>query len=75
MPSVLTVSPVNFCKHVERRVRTAKYTYMEAILEVCEEHGIEPDSIASLLSQPIKEKIQQEAEDLNLLPKSGRLPV
>jgi hypothetical protein len=48
---------------------------MEAILEVCEEHGIEPDSIASLLSQPIKEKIQQEAEDLNLLPKSGRLPV
>lgn len=59
----------NFCKEVEEFVRNQKSekSYMDAILAVCERHGIEPESVAKSLTKPIKERIKAEAQRKNLM--------
>ena len=64
-----------FCKAVEELVLCGQYdNYMDAVLFVCEENNIEPFVAAKLLSQPIKEKIGKEGQDINLLPSTAKLP-
>jgi len=64
-----------FCKSVEDLVIEGRYdNYMDAVLFVCEENEIEPFVAARMLSQPIKEKIGKEGQDINLLPKNTKLP-
>ena len=50
-------------------------THMDAILWYCDKEGIEPDSIGSLVSKGLKEKIEANARDLNFLPRRAQLPV
>jgi len=65
-----------FCKEVERLVAEEIYdSYIDAVLHVCDELKVEPFVGARLLSQPIKEKIQKEGQDINLLPQSASLPL
>ena len=37
--------------------------------------GIEPVSVAKLITKSLKEKIEANARDLNYLPKSAKLPL
>ena len=46
-------------------------SYLEIILELCEKHEVEPESVAGLLTQPIRERLEVEATNLNFLPKSS----
>jgi len=64
-----------FCKTVEDLVLDGKYdNYMDAVLFVCKDNEIEPFVAARMLSRPIKEKIGKEGQDINLLPKTAKLP-
>ena len=68
--------PAEFCKEVEKLVKDDTYdSYIDAVLHVCDEVKVEPFVGARLLSQPIKEKIRKEGQDINLLPKTGSLPL
>jgi hypothetical protein len=50
--------------------------YIDAILELCEKHGIEPESIAKLVTKPIREKLKSEFEDRNMIRgKKTKLPL
>jgi hypothetical protein len=49
-------------------------TYMDAVLHICNEHEIEPETVKKFLTKPIKEKIENEARNLNMLPKKTELP-
>lgn len=49
-------------------VKNEDLTHSEAILEVCEEYGIEPEDIATLITGPLKEKLRVEAMRRNILP-------
>jgi len=51
--------------------------YIDAVVEWCAKHNIEVETAASIIkSTPtLKSKIQMEAEDLNVLPKTARLPI
>ncbi len=49
--------------------------YMDAILEHCKETGFEIEMAATLLTAPLKSKITEEAETLNLIKKTNRLPI
>ena len=40
---------------------------MSAILKVCELNGIEPEGAKRLLSNPLKEKLEAEAESLKMI--------
>ncbi|NBO36347.1 hypothetical protein EBU91_02250 [bacterium] len=61
-----------FSKKVLERVSSTKLSFMDCILELSEEMNLEPNAAGKLLTKPIIEKIQLEAQKLNLLKKSKR---
>ena len=62
-----------FSKLVEKTVLDNKIDYMEAVLMICEDHGIEPEDVRKFVSAPIQEKIEGEAMRLNLIPRTNEL--
>jgi hypothetical protein len=59
-----------FSNKVLERVKATKLSFMDCVLEITEEMGLDPSASGKLLTKPIVEKIQQEAKDLHLLKKS-----
>ena len=64
-----------FSKMIERLVIEKKIPYMDAIVWWCEENEFEIEDTAKILCPLIKEKIKVEAQDLNYLEKTARLPI
>jgi hypothetical protein len=66
-----------FSMKIEDIVWMKDISYMEAIVQYCEDTGFEIELVPKLLSGVIKAKIQNEAEELHYLPKSNtsRLPI
>ena len=56
-----------FSKEIEKIVRDQKVTYFEAVCDFISTNNIEPESVPKLLSARIKEIIEAEATDLNLI--------
>lgn len=50
-------------------------SYIDSVLELCEKYNIEPNVAAKLITRPIKEKIEKEGRESNLLPSVSTLPV
>jgi len=48
-------------------------SYMDSILFLCEKYSVEPELMAKCLSKPIIQKLKEEGEILNLLPKTTKL--
>jgi hypothetical protein len=70
------IESAEFCKKIESLILKDKYdNYIEAVLHVCDEESLEPFMGARLLSKPIKEKIKEEGQQINLLPSKTRLPL
>lgn len=68
------IDPTQISNLIERMVSSRKISYMDAVLEVCEEHSVDASMVARHLSKPIIENIQREAIEVNLLPKGKSLP-
>lgn len=70
------VQKLSFSREIEEIVYMKDVSYMEAIIEYCEEKEVEIEVAATLIDDKIKNYIQIEAEGLNFLPKSNttRLP-
>ena len=62
-----------FALEIERRVRNKSMDYLEAIIDYCDDRGIDPDEISKLVVGSLKEKLEAEAQRNNLLPKSASL--
>ena len=76
--NIKSVKPVQeFVKEIEADVKESKLDYLDAVLHYCELNSLEIETVAAMIrsSSRIKAKIQQEAEDANYLPKTGKLPV
>jgi predicted CopG family antitoxin len=65
----------SFSEMIIKLATEKKTDMMEAVCLYCEQSGLEIEVAATLLSQAIKSKIQEEATNLNLLKKEGRLPI
>lgn len=65
-----------FLKEIERIVSTYNIEYMDAVIHFCDKNNIEVETAASIIRSnlKIKSKLQLEAENLNYLPKSAKLP-
>lgn len=68
------INPTQISTLIERMVATRSISYMDAVLEVCDEHSVEAVMVAKHLSKPIIENIEKEARDVNLLPRKKSLP-
>lgn len=64
-----------FSLEVENLVKNKEFTYMDAIIHLCESNNIEISNANNFINKPIKDKLQLEAESLNFLPKTSRLPL
>lgn len=71
----MLVTQKQFLDRLEKHLTKHKNGYIESVLAVCEEMGIDPEQAAKYLSKPIIEKIRAEGESINLLPTTPKLPV
>jgi hypothetical protein len=60
---------------IEKMVSEKKITYMEAVLLYTEDSDGEIEMVSKLLNKSIKDKIEYEAQELNMLKKTGKLPL
>lgn len=74
---VSKLTPQTFCQEIESLVVELKTDYMDAVVHYCEKNNIELETAASIIKSNSKFKaiIQNEGEDLNLLPKTAKLPL
>ena len=64
-----------FSLHIEEKVAKEKIGYMEAVISYCNEIDIDVESVANLINQSLKDKIQNEAEENNYMRKRAKLPI
>ena len=66
---------MKFVRAIDELVARTDYNYIEAIVEHCKQTGLEIEVAATLINQNLKAKIESDAMDLNLLPKTNKLPI
>jgi hypothetical protein len=72
---IFTVTKEEFSRKVETLVKNKSLSYMESIILVLEEHSFDFSLAPKLLTQPLLEKVESEARELNFLPKvKNKLP-
>ena len=64
-----------FTLTIENIVKEKNLTHMDAVLWYCEQESLEPDSLGTLISKGLKEKIEANARELNFLPRQAQLPI
>jgi hypothetical protein len=66
-----------FPAEIEKLVREKEIEYMEAVILWCERNNLELEFAAEMIRRntALKAKIQIEAENLNFMKKSARLPI
>ena len=69
------ITPKRFALIIDELVRMKHLTHMEAIIYYCEQNLMEPEYVTKWIDRSLKEKLQSDAEALNYLPKTSRLPV
>jgi len=73
MPTKNEIS--EFSMKIAEMAEESNLTIMDAIVGYCEQTGIEIDVASTLISSALKSKLREEAQELNLLKKSARLPL
>lgn len=64
------ITKEEFSKKVESTVAKRKTSYLETIIDLQEEYGLDYSLIAKLLSQPLIEKLESEGRNINLIKKN-----
>ena len=67
----MLINSKNFGMTIEAFVKEKKIPYMDAVLKFCEENDVDTATVGPLINKQLKEKIQLEAEKLNLIEKSS----
>ena len=60
---------------IEEIVKNKKITYMDAILEYTNEIDGEIEGVAKMLNKSIKDKVEAEAQSLNMMKQEPKLPI
>lgn len=66
---------IAFSAIIEEMVQMENLSYMDAVILHCEETGFEIELAATLLTPPIKSKINDEAQAANMIKKVNKLPI
>ena len=62
-----------FSLYIEEQVKLNKTSYMEAVINYCDENDIEPEAIKKLINQQLRDRIRCDAEEEGLMVKSTQL--
>lgn len=66
-------SATGFSLHIEELASQYKISHMDAVLKYCEENYLEPEDIKSLINKTLKDKIEMNMREMNMLPKKAEL--
>jgi hypothetical protein len=71
------ISTDDFVRDIENIVSNGNVDYMDAVITYCEKNNLEIETAASMIksNSKMKSKLQAQAELLNFLPKTARLPI
>lgn len=72
---ITDISKEEFSKQVENYKIKNNTSYIDAVINIFQQHSYDLTLANKLLSQPLIEKIEEEGRELNLLPKvKNKLP-
>ena len=60
---------------IEELVERTRMSYLDAMLHHADENGLESETVAGLINVKTKTKLREEAEILNFMPKTSKLPI
>ena len=60
---------------IEELVERTNMSYLDAMLFHADENGLESETVAGLVNVKTKTKLREEAEILNFMPKTSKLPI
>ena len=60
---------------IEEIVERTSMSYLDAMLYHADENGLESETVAGLINVKTKTKLREEAEILNFMPKTAKLPI
>ena len=60
---------------IEEIVERTSMSYLDAMLYHAEENNLESETVAGLINVKTKNKLREEAEKLNFMPKTSKLPI
>jgi len=60
---------------IEELVEKTSMSYLDAMLYHADENGLESETVAGLINIKTKTKLREEAEKLNFMPKTSKLPI
>jgi hypothetical protein len=64
-----------FSKLIRDIAYELEISHMDAIINHCDETGMEVEVASTLLSSALKSQIKEEAQSLNLIKKNSKLPI
>jgi hypothetical protein len=64
-----------FALDIERIVVKDKVNYIDAIVEYCERNELDVLDVVHLISKPLKEKLESNAMELNIVARQATLPI
>ena len=65
----------SFSLYIEKVAKEKKMQYMDAVLQYCADNFIDPDDIAKMINKSLRDKIEVEMREANMLPKQAKLDV
>jgi len=74
---LLNLNDRSFVDEIEHLCKSKNLEYIDAVVHWCEKNKFEVEFAASLIKKDVvlKSKIQEEAENLNVLKRTARLPI
>jgi len=69
------MTTTKFSQMIEELAIDKRIPYMDAVVWYCEQEDVEVEVAAKLISAVLKSKIEAEAQNLNFLPKTAKLPI
>ena len=73
--SVIIDMTIDLNLTIEQIVKDTELSYMEAVLDYAKKSELEPEAMAKMLNQSVKDKIEVEAQKLHLLKRTAKLPL
>jgi hypothetical protein len=64
-----------FSLFIEQQAKANRMTHMDAVLEYCRVNFLEPEDVAKLINKSLKDKIEMDFRDVNMLPKQAQLDI
>lgn len=64
-----------FSFHIESLAKSQKLGYIDALLKYCSDNFIDPEDVGDMVNKSLKDKLEVEMRELNLLPKLAQIQV